>query len=213
MVRLIHPSAKMGLQFTHRTDREKKEVEEFIHTLMNSEGALPEMEVRPDSIDNSPSAFSAAHEHGEHDLLLSLLHVGAELTPFMPSCESNGAPLIPGRDTGETLWATPTVLARVLGRIHRTCELRDPTDSRTLHLRLWPPPSETLGIRNPSANSKLAHVQLGLSLTNSSGKYAQAIRFCVISSVRHNTVHCRLRKPMNPVQQSGYSHLVCCRGD
>jgi hypothetical protein len=69
------------VQFTRQTNQEKKKVENFIHTLMNSEGAVPEIEVRPDSIDNSPSAFSAGHQDDEPDPLLSLFHVGAELPP------------------------------------------------------------------------------------------------------------------------------------
>lgn len=81
MVRVMHPGAGMGVQFTRQTDEEKKKVEAFIHTLMNSEGAVPEIEVRPDSIDNSPSAFSAVHADYDHDPLLSLFHVGSELPP------------------------------------------------------------------------------------------------------------------------------------
>jgi hypothetical protein len=48
---------------------------------VNSEGAVPEIEVRPDAIDNGPSAFSAAHVDGDHDPLLSLFQVGSELPP------------------------------------------------------------------------------------------------------------------------------------
>jgi DNA-binding response OmpR family regulator len=82
MVRVMHPGAGMGLQFTYQIDKEQKKVEDFIHTLMNSEGAVPEVEIRPDSIDNSPGAFSAGYIEGEHDdPLLSLFHVGADLPP------------------------------------------------------------------------------------------------------------------------------------
>jgi hypothetical protein len=49
---------------------------------MNSDGAVPEIEVRPDSIDNTPSAFSAPRLGDKHsDPLLSLFHSGAELPP------------------------------------------------------------------------------------------------------------------------------------
>jgi hypothetical protein len=82
MVRVMHPGAGMGLQFTYRINKEQKKVEDFIHTLINSEGAVPEVEIRPDSIDNTPGAFSAGYIEGEHgDPLLSLFHVGAELPP------------------------------------------------------------------------------------------------------------------------------------
>jgi hypothetical protein len=69
------------VQFTRQNAEEKKRVEAFIHTLVNNEGAVPEIEVRPDAIDNSPTAFSAAHIDAEHDPLLSLFHVGNELPP------------------------------------------------------------------------------------------------------------------------------------
>ena len=81
MVRVMHPGAGIGVQFTRQNAEEKKRVEEFIHTLVNSEGAVPEIEVRPDAIDNSPSAFSAARIEGDHDPLLSLFHMGSELPP------------------------------------------------------------------------------------------------------------------------------------
>lgn len=79
MVRVMHPGAGIGVQFTRQNAEEKKRVEDFIHTLVNSEGAVPEIEVRPDAIDNSPGAFSAAHVDGDHDPLLSLFHIGSEL--------------------------------------------------------------------------------------------------------------------------------------
>jgi DNA-binding response OmpR family regulator len=82
IVRVMHPGAGMGVQFTRQNDEETKKVEDFIQTLMNSDGAVPEIEVRPDSIDNTPSAFSAPHlEHKHSDPLLSLFHSGAELPP------------------------------------------------------------------------------------------------------------------------------------
>lgn len=81
MVRVMHPGAGIGVQFTRQNEEEKKRVEDFIHTLVSSQGAVPEIEVRPDAIDNSPSAFSAAHIDGDHDPLLSLFQVGSELPP------------------------------------------------------------------------------------------------------------------------------------
>ncbi len=82
MVRVMHPGAGMGAQFTGQTADEKKRVEDFIQTLVNTQGAVPEIEVRPDSIDNSPRAFSAAHGDADHgDPLLTLFHAGAELPP------------------------------------------------------------------------------------------------------------------------------------
>jgi DNA-binding response OmpR family regulator len=82
MVRVMHPGAGMGAQFMGQTTEEKKRVEDFIQALVNTQGAVPEIEVRPDSIDNSPSAFSAAHGDIDHgDPLLTLFHTGGELPP------------------------------------------------------------------------------------------------------------------------------------
>jgi hypothetical protein len=46
----------------------------------------------------------------------------------------------------------------VLDRIHHTCELRDPTESRSLHLWARLLPSQTLGTGNSAANSEFVHV-------------------------------------------------------
>jgi hypothetical protein len=79
-VRVMHPGSGMGVQFTGHAQQDTKQVENFIQTLMNSKGAMPEVEVKPDSIDNSPEAFSE-HQTGSDngDPLLSLFHAGAEL--------------------------------------------------------------------------------------------------------------------------------------
>ncbi len=80
MVRVMHPGAGMGAQFVRQTPEEKKRLEDFIQTLVNTEGPVPDIEVRPESIDNSPNAFSAQHTEGEcDDPLLSLFRTGAEL--------------------------------------------------------------------------------------------------------------------------------------
>jgi ActR/RegA family two-component response regulator len=79
IVRVMHPGAGMGVQFTDQSPDGRKRLEDFIHTLVTSEGALPDVEIQPDSIDNSPAAFSDLAESGDHDPLLSLFHAGAEL--------------------------------------------------------------------------------------------------------------------------------------
>jgi DNA-binding response OmpR family regulator len=56
IVRVMHPGAGMGVEFTQHTGMQKIKVEEFIQTLVNSEGAVPDLQVRPDSIDHSVSA-------------------------------------------------------------------------------------------------------------------------------------------------------------
>lgn len=81
MVRVMHPGAGMGAQFIGQTDEEKKRVEDFIQTLVSTQGAVPEIEVRPDSIDNSPTAFSRHGDPDQTDPLLTLFHTGTELPP------------------------------------------------------------------------------------------------------------------------------------
>ncbi|PYV84344.1 MAG: hypothetical protein DMG93_05105 [Acidobacteria bacterium] len=56
IVRVMHPGAGMGVEFTQQNPAQKTKVEEFIQTLVNTEGAIPDLQVRPDSIDNAASA-------------------------------------------------------------------------------------------------------------------------------------------------------------
>lgn len=55
IVRVMHPGAGMGVEFTQQSPAQKAKVEEFIQTLVNTEGAIPDLQVRPDSIDNAAS--------------------------------------------------------------------------------------------------------------------------------------------------------------
>jgi CheY-like chemotaxis protein len=81
MVRVMHPASGMGVQFTDRTVEGGRELENFIHTLVSTEGAAPEVDVTPDSIDNSPEAFAEQQTGGNHgDPLLSLFHRGSQFT-------------------------------------------------------------------------------------------------------------------------------------
>jgi len=80
IVRIMHPGAGMGVEFTQHTSTQRSKVEEFIQTLVNTTGAVPELQVRPDAIDNSPSAFSSQEiEVGQGDPLLSLFRTKSEL--------------------------------------------------------------------------------------------------------------------------------------
>ena len=45
--------------FTQHTAAQRAKVEEFIQALVNNSGAIPDLVVRPDSIDNSAEAYSA----------------------------------------------------------------------------------------------------------------------------------------------------------
>jgi len=80
IVRIMHPGAGMGLEFTQHTPEQKTRVEGFIQALVTATGAVPDLQVKPDAIDNSPNTFSSeiiGDHHG--DPLLTLFRAQAEL--------------------------------------------------------------------------------------------------------------------------------------
>src|SRR6266702_8801706 len=80
IVRVMHPGVGMGVEFTQHTSAQKARVEDLIQTLVNTTGAVPELQVRPDAIDNSSAAFSSEPIEGDHrDPLLSLFRTKTEL--------------------------------------------------------------------------------------------------------------------------------------
>ncbi len=79
LVRIMLPGAGMGVEFTRHTAGQQAGVEKFIHTLMNSAGRVPDIQVRPDTIDSSAAAFSSESPAGDQaDPLLSLFRAQAE---------------------------------------------------------------------------------------------------------------------------------------
>lgn len=79
MVRVMHPGAGMGVIFTQHTEGQREKVEKLIQTLVNSENAVPELQVSPDSIDSSVGEFSGWLNPAEqNDPLLSLFHDHAD---------------------------------------------------------------------------------------------------------------------------------------
>ena len=82
IVRLMHPGTGMGVEFTKNTSVQKAHVEDFIRTLVSTTGAVPDIEVKPDAIDNSSDAFSFWQLPDERvDPLLSLFRTKTELPP------------------------------------------------------------------------------------------------------------------------------------
>jgi CheY-like chemotaxis protein len=51
VVRVMHPDLGMGVIFTQKTSEQREEVEKFIHTLMESNGVVPELLVQPDGLE------------------------------------------------------------------------------------------------------------------------------------------------------------------
>src|SRR5262249_32912769 len=79
LVRVMHPSAGMGVEFLQRTMPQQKRVQEFIHTLVHTTGAVPELQVRPDTIDNAAASVSIPQAGINDDPLLLLFQTGADL--------------------------------------------------------------------------------------------------------------------------------------
>jgi hypothetical protein len=80
IVRVMHPGAGMGVEFTRHSPAARAQVEAFIEVLVNTAGAVPEIQVLPDAIDNSPSVFSQERIGSDRgDPLLFLFRSKAEL--------------------------------------------------------------------------------------------------------------------------------------
>lgn len=81
IVRVMHPGAGMGVEFTRHTDEQRARVQRFIQLLVNSEAAIPDLQVRPDAIDSSAQFSSADLIEESDDPLLTLFNSRAELAP------------------------------------------------------------------------------------------------------------------------------------
>jgi len=80
MVRVMHPGAGMGVEFLQRTASQQKRVQEFIHTLVHTNGAVPDLQVRPDTIDSGAMAAGPPTESIQDDPLLLLFQTGGDLS-------------------------------------------------------------------------------------------------------------------------------------
>jgi DNA-binding response OmpR family regulator len=104
IVRVMHPGSGMGVELTQHTSAQRGRVEEFIQTLVNTAGAVPDLQVRPDAIDNSPGAFSSPEtEAGPGDPLLSLFRTKSELPAELFQSELRKQRGMPAEETAEPL--------------------------------------------------------------------------------------------------------------
>jgi CheY-like chemotaxis protein len=78
IVRVMHPASGMGVEFLQHTTSQQARVQQFIQELVNTEGAVPDLQVRPDVIDNNAAAL-ATERAGEGDPLLCLFRTKAEV--------------------------------------------------------------------------------------------------------------------------------------
>lgn len=79
IVRVMHPEAGMGIELTQDTPAQRAKVEEFIHTLVNTTGAVPDLQVRPESIETGPAPSSRQVSGEPSDPLLGLFLTKGEL--------------------------------------------------------------------------------------------------------------------------------------
>jgi len=79
VVRVMHPEIGMGIEFTQKTAEQRKHVERFIQLLMESQGALPELQVEPEGMDQDGATKSVSASEEGSDPLLDLFRHKAEL--------------------------------------------------------------------------------------------------------------------------------------
>lgn len=84
LVRVMHAGSGMGVEFVQNTSEQMAKVEKFIQTLMKTEGAIPDLQVKPDTIDNSAAALSSSQDPTHlADPLLSLFVTKADASEEM----------------------------------------------------------------------------------------------------------------------------------
>jgi hypothetical protein len=78
LVRVMHPSHGMGIEFPARTEDQRKSVADFIGCLTGNPGAQPELEISPRSLVANDADFSQGDtaDEGAEDALLELLRAG-----------------------------------------------------------------------------------------------------------------------------------------
>jgi CheY-like chemotaxis protein len=81
LVRLVHPEAGMGVEFSVRTPQQKAQIQKFIQTLVSCSGPLPNLLVQPEGIEGEPSEAAAPPEGESGDPLLHLFRQKADLAP------------------------------------------------------------------------------------------------------------------------------------
>ncbi|MBI1740134.1 MAG: PilZ domain-containing protein [Acidobacteriales bacterium] len=81
LVRIMHPSHGMGIEFPARTEEQRKSVGDFIEFLTQQPGATPELEISPRALRASAEELNQEPEAGSEndDPLLELLRGGDAL--------------------------------------------------------------------------------------------------------------------------------------
>jgi DNA-binding response OmpR family regulator len=98
LVRVMHPSHGMGIEFPSRTSEQRQTVEDFIHFLTSRPGTMPELLISPQKMVADLAEFPADHPSADdsQDPLLELLRHGHAL-----SCEEFDSELRKQRSSEE----------------------------------------------------------------------------------------------------------------
>jgi len=78
IVRIMHPSHGMGIEFPARTEEQRKSVGDFIEFLTSQPGATPQLEITPRSLVADAAELNPQATEGD-DSLLDLLRTGHEM--------------------------------------------------------------------------------------------------------------------------------------
>jgi len=79
LVRVMHPSHGMGIEFPSRTAEQRKSVGDFIEFLTSQPGATPELEISPRALIGSTEELNPTADVETDDPLLELLRTGDAL--------------------------------------------------------------------------------------------------------------------------------------
>ncbi len=80
-VRVMHPEAGMGVEFTRRTVRQQEQAHKFIAVLKENKAALASILVEPEGLESSAPAVHRSAASETKDPLLDLFREKAELLP------------------------------------------------------------------------------------------------------------------------------------
>ena len=79
VVRIMHPSHGMGIEFPSRTEEQRKSVGDFIEFLTSQPGATPQLEITPRSLVADAAELHPQAGSEVDDALLELLRTGHEM--------------------------------------------------------------------------------------------------------------------------------------
>jgi DNA-binding response OmpR family regulator len=79
VVLVMHSDFGMGIEFAQSTLEQRQQIEQFIHALTSSSGALPEIFVEPEGLESTEAASVAAVSNSPEDPLVGLFRKRGDL--------------------------------------------------------------------------------------------------------------------------------------